>query len=147
MEKVFTFTVGELKEYIQNHGVEILRETPEKLLEILDLEIHREPLNEMAKMNLKDPMNSPFPPNKFDIIIWSNDHNPPHFHIKGPEEWEVTFTIETGKPLKVKHIGKSSKYYKYMVDNVPIWLNMLSYPRKKNTNREILEDEWNRLHK
>ena len=66
MEKVFTFTVEELKEYIQNHGVEILRETPEKLLEILDLEIHREPLNDMAKMNLKDPMNSPFPPNKFD---------------------------------------------------------------------------------
>ena len=36
MEKVFTPTVGELKEYIQNHGVEILRETPEKLLEILN---------------------------------------------------------------------------------------------------------------
>ena len=115
MEKVYTFTVGELNEYIQEHSVELLRKTPEKLLEILDFEIHREPLNEMAKMNLKDPMNSPFPPNKFDIIIWSNDHNPPHFHIKGPEEWEVTFSIETGEPLKVKHIGKSSKYYKYIL--------------------------------
>ena len=142
MEKVFTPTVGELKEYIQNHGVEILRETPEKLLEILDLEIHREPLNEMAKMNLKDPMNSPFPPNKFDIIIWSNDHNPPPFHIKGPEEWEVTFTIETGKPLKVKHIGKSSKYYKYMVDNVPIWLKMPCSVNKKITNRDFLDARW-----
>lgn len=142
MEKVYTFTVGELNEYIQEHSVELLRKTPEKLLEILDLEIHREPLNEMAKMNLKDPMNSPFPPNKFDIIIWSNEHNPPHFHIKGPEEWEVTFSIETGEPLKVKHIGKSSKYYKYMVDNVPIWLKMPCSVNKKITNRDFLDARW-----
>ena len=142
MEKVYTFTVGELNEYIQEHSVELLRKTPEKLLEILDFEIHREPLNEMAKMNLKDPMNSPFPPNKFDIIIWSNDHNPPHFHIKGPEEWEVTFSIETGEPLKVKHIGKSSKYYKYMVDNVPIWLKMPCSVNKKITNRDFLDARW-----
>ena len=142
MEKVYTFTVGELNEYIREHSVELLRKTPEKLLEILDLEIHREPLNEMAKMNLKDPMNSPFPPNKFDIIIWSNEHNPPHFHVKGPEEWEVTFTIETGKPLKVKHIGKSSKYYKYMVDNVPIWLKMPCSVNKKITNRDFLDARW-----
>lgn len=142
MEKVYTFTVGELNEYIQEHSVELLRKTPEKLLEILDFEIHREPLNEMAKMNLKDPMNSPFPPNKFDIIIWSNDHNPPHFHIKGPEEWEVTFSIETGEPLKVKRIGKSSKYYKYMVDNVPIWLKMPCSVNKKITNRDFLDARW-----
>lgn len=142
MEKAYTFTVGELNEYIQEHSVELLRKTPEKLLEILDLEIHREPLNEMAKMNLKDPMNSPFPPNKFDIIIWSNEHNPPHFHIKGPEEWEVTFSIETGEPLKVKHIGKSSKYYKYMVDNVPIWLKMPCSVNKKITNRDFLDARW-----
>ena len=142
MEKVYTFTVGELNEYIREHSVELLRKTPEKLLEILDLEIHREPLNEMAKMNLKDPMNSPFPPNKFDIIIWSNEHNPPHFHVKGPEEWEVTFTIKTGKLLKVKHIGKSSKYYKYMVDNVPIWLKMPCSVNKKITNRDFLDDRW-----
>lgn len=142
MEKVYTFTVGELNEYILEHSIELLRKTPEKLLEILDLEIHREPLNEMAKMNLKDPMNSPFPPNKFDIIIWSNDHNPPHFHIKGPEEWEVTFSIETGEPLKVKHIGKSSKYYKYMVDNVPIWLKMPCSVNKKITNRDFLDARW-----
>lgn len=142
MEKVYTFTVEELNEYIQEHSVELLRKTPEKLLEILDLEIHREPLNEMAKMNLKDPMNSPFPPNKFDIIIWSNEHNPPHFHIKGPEEWEVTFSIETGEPLKVKHIGKSSKYYKYMVDNVPIWLKMPCSVNKKITNRDFLDARW-----
>ena len=142
MEKVYTFTIGELNEYIREHSVELLRKTPEKLLEILDLEIHREPLNEMAKMNLKDPMNSPFPPNKFDIIIWSNDHNPPHFHIKGPEEWEVTFSIETGEPLKVKRIGKSSKYYKYMVDNVPIWLKMPCSVNKKITNRDFLNARW-----
>ena len=142
MEKVYTFTIGKLNEYIREHSVELLRKTPEKLLEILDLEIHREPLNEMAKMNLKDPMNSPFPPNKFDIIIWSNDHNPPHFHIKGPEEWEVTFSIETGEPLKVKRIGKSSKYYKYMVDNVPIWLKMPCSVNKKITNRDFLDARW-----
>ena len=142
MEKVYTFTIGELNEYIREHSVELLRKTPEKLLEILDLEIHREPLNEMAKMNLKDPMNSPFPPNKFDIIIWSNDHNPPHFHIKGPEEWEVTFSIETGEPLKVEHIGTSYKYYKYMVDNVPIWLKMPCSVNKKITNRDFLDARW-----
>ena len=142
MEKVYTFTIGELNEYIREHSVELLRKTPEKLLEILDLEIHREPLNEMAKMNLKDPMNSPFQPNKFDIIIWSNDHNPPRFHIKGPEEWDVTFSIETGEPLKVKHIGKSSKYYKYMVDNVPIWLKMPCSVNKKITNRDFLDARW-----
>lgn len=146
MKKVFSLSDREFKEHIKKSCINILRENPQILLEMIDFGLHKQSLNEMAKMNNKDPMNSPFPPDKFDIILWSNDHNPPHFHLKGPEEWELIFSIESGKLLKVKHIGKNSKYYRYMVDNVPIWLSMLSYPRRKITNKEELEDLWHRMH-
>ena len=33
--------------------------------------------------------------NKFDIRIWSNDHNPPHFHVRYGE-FEAIITIRDG---------------------------------------------------
>lgn len=141
MEK-YIFSVEELDAYLKEHCVDTIRENPSKILEILDFEIHGHPIQEMAKCNSNDSMISPFPPNKFDIIMWPNNHNPPHFHVKGPEEWEVTFAIENGKPLKVKHIGKSSKFYKYMEKNIPVWLSQASAIDSGRTNKQILENLW-----
>lgn len=31
----------------------------------------------------------------FDVHIWSNDYNPPHFHIL-KDDWDVEFFIKTG---------------------------------------------------
>lgn len=45
---------------------------------IESIQINQEPLFEMARLNLNEYGNVPFPTNKFDIRIWSNDHNPPH---------------------------------------------------------------------
>lgn len=142
MEETYVFTKEELDDYLKKNSTEVLKENPEKILEFLDFSIHKQPFNEMARANFKDSISSLFPPDKFDIVVWGKDHNPPHFHVKGPEGWNVLFSIETGKPIKIKHIGKSPKYYKYIVDNVPVWLNILSEPRRKITNKEELECLW-----
>ena len=57
--------------------------------------LNRIPLEEMAKLNLHDTGAVPFPYNKFDIRIWSNDHNPPHFHVRYGE-FEAIITIRDG---------------------------------------------------
>ena len=136
------FTKEELDDYLKKKSTEVLKENPEKILEFLDFSIHKQSFNEMARANFKDSIDSLFPPDKFNIVVWGKDHDPPHFHIKGPEGWSALFSIETGKLIKIKHIGKSPKFYKYMIDNIPVWLNMPSEPRRKITNKEELECLW-----
>lgn len=47
-------------------------------------ENYRASINEISRINAKE-FYGYFPYNKFDIKIWSNDHNPPHFHIIGDD--------------------------------------------------------------
>ena len=42
--------------------------------------LNKDNLIEMARLNVNEIGNVPFPSNKFIIKIWSNDHNPPNFH-------------------------------------------------------------------
>lgn len=47
----------------------------------VDPSLNKNDLVEIARLNVNEIGNVPFPSNKFNIKIWSNDHNPPHFHI------------------------------------------------------------------
>lgn len=106
------------------------------------------PIEEMAKLNLHDTGAVPFPYNKFDIRIWSNDHNPPHFHVIDKETgWEITINIETGQLISTKRVGNSSNIYRYILKNIPIWLKMKSLENKSMTNQENAMTIWNKNHK
>lgn len=104
-------------------------------------------IEEMAKLNLHDNGAVPFPYNKFDIRIWSNDHNPPHFHIIDPEnDWELTFLIENGNLLSIKKIGNNTAMYNYIVKNAPKWLKMKCNDNKQITNQENAINIWRQNH-
>lgn len=106
------------------------------------------PIEEMAKLNLHDTGAVPFPYNKFDIRIWSNGHNPPHFHVIDKETgWEITINIETGQLISTKRVGNSSNIYRYILKNIPIWLKMKSLENKSMTNQENAMTIWNKNHK
>lgn len=110
-----------------------------------NLNSNTEPLIEIARINLKEEENSIFPTNKFEIKIWSNDHNPPHFHIIY-NGWEVLFLIENGEELEIKHKGTEITDYNYIKKNAPIWLNMTCKLESKLTNKENAIHIWDALH-
>ena len=98
-------------------------------------------LNEMAKLNVRDF--GYFPYNKFDIKIWSNDHNPPHFHVMC-DGWDIVVSIENGEILRVKTIGKDSKVYSYVEKNIIKWLKE-EYKGRSNTqmtNQDMAFEVW-----
>ena len=97
-------------------------------------------LNEMARVNVKE-FAGYFPCNKFNIKIWSNDHNPPHFHVLS-DGWDIVVEINTGNILKTKVIGKDSKVYSYVEKNIKNWLDDKSAINKKLTNKESAQFLW-----
>lgn len=101
-------------------------------------------LNEMARIN-KNEFYGYFPSNKFEIKIWSNDHNPPHFHVISAG-WNIVVEIETGNILKTKSVGTDSKIYKYVEDHIKDWLSQKSRMQKKLTNKEVAQQAWELIH-
>lgn len=101
---------------------------------------YRNSLNEMAKINVKE-FYGLFPYNKFDIRIWSNDHNPPHFHVIA-DGWDIVINIKSGEILRVKQPGKNSKVYTYVKNNIQEWLNSECVVNSKLTNRENAQLIW-----
>lgn len=108
--------------------------------------LNTDPLIEMSKLNGNDIGNVPFPCNKFDIRIWSNDHNPPHFHIKY-DGWDISFLIENGEEYRVNKYGNSSVSYSYINENVLKWLNGQSNLMKRYNNQDTCKIIWNSYHK
>lgn len=103
--------------------------------------LNMDPIVEMSRLNNKDIGAVPFPYNKFVIRIWSNDHNPPHFHVKA-EGWDISFLIEDGKLYRINKFGNSLETYNYIVKQVPKWLMMKSSAFKHSTNQEAAESIW-----
>lgn len=104
-----------------------------------------EPTIEMARINTKE-FYGLFPYNKFDMRIWSNDHNPPHFHIKA-DGWEVVVDIENGNILKtISYNKKDSTMFSYIKDNIKNWLDCPNVRNKNITNRENAMAIWDMNH-
>lgn len=132
-------------EFLYRRLKQYINEKVRKIINGKSVSLNKETLVEMARINLKEIGNVPFPTNKFEIKIWSNDHNPPHFHVIC-EGWNISFTIEDGRELEVKNIGNHSSTYNYIVKNIPIWLVMPCKIAPKISNRENAFIQWQQLH-
>lgn len=86
-----------------------------------------------------------FPINKVRVIIHTNDHEPPHFHVEY-DGWDVCFYIENGEEYRTKRRGKNSKSYDYIVKNSKIWLCEQCGENNKITNKEYLLTQWDVFH-
>ncbi|MBR3734180.1 MAG: hypothetical protein IKN22_06645 [Bacteroidaceae bacterium] len=102
-------------------------------------------IDEMARINVNEPQNAIFPYKNFDVHIWSNDHEPAHFHII-TIDWDVEFYIATGGLYKVKKRGKDKKVLKYMTDKVPEWLSNPCAALPTITNQQNANLQWVQLH-
>ncbi len=103
-------------------------------------EAYRESLNEMARINV-DEFKGFFPHNKFRLQIWSNDHNPPHFHVIS-DDWDIRVEISNGEILSTKKIGKNSKIYTYVQKYIKKWLNDKCAINPTQTNRQAAIIAW-----
>ncbi len=100
---------------------------------------------EMARINKKETGKCIFPFNSWELKIWSNDHNPPHFHILC-EGWNVSFKIDDGEVLQIEGKGGNSSIFEYMVNNVNEWLSSRCFAQPKLTNKENAILQWEQLH-
>jgi hypothetical protein len=102
-------------------------------------------LVEMARINVKET-NGSMPTNKYDVRIWSNDHQPPHFHVTAPDrknpEYEVIYEIETGNLIKILLSKNSRVNFESLTKLVKTWLNEKSSQVKDKTNREMAMIAW-----
>jgi len=100
----------------------------------------------MARINTKEIGNDRiFPHNVWEIQIWSDDQEPPHFLIKR-NGWSVSFIIETGEQFEILSQGAAKNVYDYMISNVDKWLDSPSAILPQITNRENAMITWEQLH-
>ena len=100
---------------------------------------------EMARINKRENGNCIFPYNSFNVHIWSNDHNPPHFHVES-DEWNVSLLIESGEVLEIKNEGKNKQILNYIVKNAKDWLKQPCAILPTITNQENAMLQWEQLH-
>ncbi len=102
-------------------------------------------IDEMARINVKEPKGSIFPYDDYDVHIWSNDHEPAHLHII-TSDWDVEFYISTGELYKIKKYGKKQKVLTYMCENLPKWLSQPCAALPSITNQQNANLQWLQLH-
>ena len=103
------------------------------------------PLFEMARINKRETGKDIYPYNGWEVKIFSNDHNPPHFHIIR-DGWDVSFAIEDGAMLNLGARGKDQAIFSYMVANVGRWLSLPCALEPTLTNRQNAMMQWEQLH-
>lgn len=102
-----------------------------------------EELVEMARLNKDNGGNTPFPSNVYEVKMWSNDHEPPHFHIiNNQEDWEVTADLD-GNILAVKR--QSKKMNIQQIEKMcKEWLSQKN--KYGTTNRVLAVQSWDVIH-
>ena len=106
---------------------------------------NREPLLEMARINKKETGRCIFPCEKWEVKMWSDDHNPPHFHIIC-NGWNVSYVIEDGRRLEILKKGSERNIFDYMEANVQKWLSSQCFIQPKLTNKENAILQWEQIH-
>lgn len=133
-----------LRKIVQESIEKVLNEEPALALKYYDEpQLNSNLINEMARINTDE--SHLFPYNSYLIQIWSNDHNPPHFHILR-EDWDVSFFIDSGDLYKVNNFGKNEKIYNYMIKNVKEWLSKKCAVLPIITNQQNANVIWKQLH-
>ncbi len=102
-------------------------------------------LTEMARINTKETGKGIFPFNSYDVRIWSNDHEPPHFHVIC-EGWNLLFLIENGELLEVKTKGEKEQVYNDICKRVKKWLSSPCSVLPNVTNMQNAYAIWIQLH-
>ena len=89
-----------------------------------------------------------FPRDRYDLQIYANDHNPPHFHVVSKDEgYEVELLIETGEFYQFVWHGsrEMSDDFADVVEKAKEWLKREpAHPYMKwfGTNKRYLEMIW-----
>ena len=100
---------------------------------------------EVARINKREGGNGIFPYSSYEVKIWSDDHEPPQFHVM-KDGWNILFEIATGNLIRVEGRGRNVQDYDYIADNVKKWLVSKSANRPKETNQENAMATWEELH-
>lgn len=100
---------------------------------------------DMARINKQEGSEGLFPYDSWEIRMWSNDHNPPHFHII-KDGWNVSFLADSGDLLNIEKKGKKKEVFTYMLGNVKDWLDSKCSIEPSVTNRRNALNVWNQLH-
>ncbi len=98
---------------------------------------------EVSKINTNE--SNIFPYNEFEVKIWSNDHEPPHFHVIC-DGWNVSYAMEDGRRLEVLSKGCERNVFDYMEANVLKWLSSKCFIQPILTNKENTILQWVQLH-
>ena len=104
----------------------------------LRLSMHQAPTEVFICANI-------FPYNKFEVKIWSNDHEPPHFHVLC-DGWNLSFKIENGELLNVEQKGANRSVYKHIIKNVRQWLESECAILPMITNQQNAMAMWIQIH-
>ena len=107
-------------------------------------EHYLDPLD-IARLNKRDGESDIFPYDKWQLTMRSDDAEPPHFHIIS-EGWDVTFSIESGKLIKVLTAGTDQSHLNYMMHSASLWLNSPSRFYSHISNRHAATLMWDQLH-
>ena len=127
----------ELNKYEQLNQIQPINET--RFREYVNLN-YKDSLNEMSRINTKE-FYGVFPYNKFRVVVWSNDHNSPHFHVIC-ENNDIKVDIMSGNIIGDKIKNNDSKIYSFVEKNVKEWLNTKSALDKTKINREVALLAW-----
>ena len=123
----------------------IIKESIDKVLSEEIKGYYREPLVEMARINKNETGRCIFPYDKWEVKLWSSDHNPPHFHIIC-NGWDVSYVIEDGRRLDILRKGSERNIFDYMEANVRKWLDSKCFAQPKLTNKENAMLQWEQIH-
>ncbi len=103
-----------------------------------------QPIVDMARLNLGETQVLPY--NAYDLVIWSNDHNPPHFHVLSKQEgFNLRYDFD-GNFLSVELYGKRTKSDNFsdITKMVNDWLESKPVRTERyENNKELAKDIWN----
>lgn len=103
----------------------------------------REPLMEMAKLNMKDGGTSLFPSNTYNIIVQGDNspNKPPHIHVISKQEgYNIKVYIESGELWKVVSYGRRGRKDKFIdvIRKIKEWLSLPSnVPMAKGDSNQV----------
>lgn len=138
-KKVVRLTENQFKNAIFEAAQAVLNEPMTSVMESPSLVI------EMARINKKEGGRGIFPYNSFVVKIWSNDHEPAHFHVM-KDGWNLLFEIATGNLMRVEDRGRNVQDYNYITENVKEWLQSQCAITPSLTNQENAMAVWEQLH-
>ena len=108
-----------------------------------EIVVYREPLLEMAKLNMKDDGKSLFPSNAYNIIVQGDNspNKPPHIHIISKQEgYNIKVLIETGELWQIVNLGRRRKTDSFsdVIKNIKEWLQQPSnVPMAKGDTNQV----------